>query len=194
MMFAMNQDGLRAFLAETGLSPGDFAKLVEVTPRAVALWLSGERAIPGPAAAYARVFAGLPPGERYIELQRLNESEAKMRDGMYAVVYQGTQGAGYATVIFDGGRVYGADPFGGKYDGYYDYDVATGMAKLHVKLTFPPNVPAVFAPAQPFEWSVDIVGYMDPRQDRGLVDFTTTLGQKVQTQYQFLRDLPSAAA
>jgi hypothetical protein len=193
-MFAMNQDGLRAFLGKTGLLAGDFAKLVDVTPRAVAMWLSGERAMPGPAAAYARIFSGLPAGARYIELQRLNESETKMRDGMYAVVYQGTQGAGYATVIFDGGRVYGADPLGGKYDGYYQYDVGTGIAKLHLKVTFPPNVPAVFAPAQPFEWSVDIAGHIDPRHDRGVVEFTTMLGQKIQTQYQFLRELPSAAA
>ncbi len=190
----MDSAALRAFLVMTGLSPGEFARLVDVTPRAVTMWLSGERAVPGPAAAYARVFAGMPPTARYSELVRIKESEIKMRDGMYAVVYQGTQGAGYATVLFDNGRVYGADPFGAKYDGYYDYDVSSGLAELHVKLTFPPHVAPVFADAQPFEWSVDIVGHMDPRHERGLADFKTTLGHKIQTQYQFLRELPPSLA
>lgn len=187
----MNQDSLRAFLADTGLAPLDFAKLVDVTPRAVAMWLSGERAIPGPAAAYARVFAGLPPGARYVELQRVNESEAKMRDGMYAVRYQGVEGAGYATMILDNGKAYGADPLGGKYDGLYEYDAATGTAKVFLKVSMPPNVPSVIGPAQRFEWSVDIVGEIDPRLDRGYVEFATTLGPKIQAQYHFLRDLPA---
>lgn len=189
----MNEEDLRFFLAATGLSPSDFARLVDVTPRAVAMWLSGQRTIPGPAAAYARVFSGLPVSARNAELQRLKESEAKMRDGMYAVQYTSIGGAGYATVILDSGRVYGADPLGGKYDGHYEYDVATGMAKVRLKVTSPANVATVFAPAQPFEWSVDIEGYMDPRIDRGHTEFTTPLGPKIQTQYHFLRALPATA-
>ena len=80
---------------------------------------------------------------------------------------------------------------GGKYDGDYVYNGATGLAMVHLKVTFPPNIPAVFAPAQPFEWSVDMTGNMDPRVERGFIELTTAaLGQKVQAQYQFLRELP----
>jgi transcriptional regulator with XRE-family HTH domain len=192
-MFSMNQEELRAFLATTGLSVADLAKLVDVTPRGVAMWLSGERAIPGPVAAYVRIFSGLPDGARYGELQRLLDSEAKMRDGMYAVQYRSGEGAGFASVILDSGRVFGADPFGGKYDGYYAYDAATGLATVKLKVAFPPGAPAVFAQAQPFEWSVDIVGVIDPRLDRGHVVFDTPLGRKIEAQYQFLRDLPVGA-
>jgi len=181
---------LRAFLRETGLSQADFSKLIEVTPRAVSLWLSGERAIPGPAEAYARVFRGLPAGARAVETLRLKETRA-MRDGMYAVLYHSGNQGGYATVILDGGRAYGADPAGARYDGYYQYDESTGTAKVQLKVTFPPNVPAVFAPSQPFEWSIDIVGDVDPRLDRGHVEFTTTLGSSLHAQYQFLRGLPA---
>jgi hypothetical protein len=193
-MFSMSQEDLRVFLARTGLSVVDLAKLVDVTPRAVAMWLSGERAIPGPIGAYTRIFSWLPDGARSSELQRLKESEAKMRDGMYGVQYRSGEGAGFATVILDSGRVYGADPLGGKYDGYYAYDVATGLATVKLKVTFPPGAPAVFAAAQPLEWSVDIVGVIDPRLDRGHVVFDTPLGRQIEAQYQFLRDLPATAA
>ncbi len=190
----MTPPELLSFLQQAGLSQAEFAKLVEVTPRAVTMWLAGERAIPGPAEAYIRVFAGLPPGARAIEMRRLKETKTAMRDGMYAVQYRSDAGAGYATVILDSGRAYGADPLGGRYDGYYGYDQATGLAMVQLKVTFPPNVPAVFGPAHPFEWSVDIVGDVDPRLDRGHVQFTTTLGPKIEAQYQFLRELPSALA
>lgn len=187
----MTAADLRSFLLEARLSQAEFAKLVDVTPRAISMWLSDERKIPGPVDAYARVFRGLTVGTRQAEVRRLKEIKATMRDGMYAVLYHsGTQG-GYATVILDNGRAYGADPAGGKYDGHYDYDDATNLAKVQLKVTFPPHVPAVFAPAQPFEWSVDITGDLDPRLDRGFVAFTTALGPTIQAQYQFLRELPT---
>jgi hypothetical protein len=183
---------LRAFLLEAGLSSSDFAKLIEVTPRAVTMWLSRERSIPGPVEAYTRIFRTLPTGIRQREFSRLREAKATMRDGMYAVQYQSVGGGGYATVVFDGGRIYGADPFGGKYDGYYTYDDSTGMALAQVKVTLPPNVPAVFGPAYPFEWSVDISGNMDPRLERGHVQFATPMGPSIDAQYQFLRELPTS--
>ena len=191
----MKHTELRAFLAETGLSQGDLAKLLEVSPRAIGFWLSEERAIPGAVDAYARLFKSLPPSLRQTETRRLKETKPTMRDGMYAVVYQNASSTsyGYGTVIFDDGRIYGADPAGGKYDGDYTYDDASQLATIHLKVTFPPNVPAVFAPAQPFEWSVDMTAVIDPRADKGLIELTTALG-KVQAQYQFLRQLPGAAA
>lgn len=190
----MSIDELRGFLRKSGLAPGELAKLLGITPRAVGLWLSGERDVPGPADAYMRIFLDLSAGARSIELRRLTESKPTMRDGMYAVQYQSGTSSGYATVVLDNGRAYGADPAGGSYDGYYHYDEAIGTATVHLKITFPPNVPAVFAPAQPFEWSVDIVGDVDPRLSRGPVEFTTALGHKIHAQYHFLRELPLAVS
>jgi hypothetical protein len=167
---------------------------MEVTPRAVSLWLSGERSVPGPVVGYARVFRSLSASDRWIEILRIRETKSIMRDGMYAVQYQSGADRGYATMVLEGGRAYGADPVGGKYDGHYGYDEATGMARVQLKVTFPPGVAAVFAPAQPFEWSVDMAGDVDPRLDRGYIEFTTALGPKIQAQYQFLRELPTALA
>lgn len=185
---------LRGFLLEADLSTSDFAKLIDVTPRAVSLWLSSERSIPGPVEAYARVYKSLPTGNRQRECALLKEDKSTMRDGMYAVQYHSVGGGGYATVVFEGGRIYGADPTGGKYDGYYTYDQATGMALAQVKVTMPPNVPAVFGPAYPFEWSIDITGNLDPRLERGHVQFTTAMGPTIDAQYQFLRDVPTSGA
>jgi hypothetical protein len=190
----MSPTELRSFLADAGLSQSDLARLLDLTPRAIGLWLSEERTIPGPVNAYVRLFKCLPPSIRQSEMRRLKETKIAMRDGMYAVQYQDQTGTsyGYATVILDNGKIHGADPVGGKYDGDYAYNDATRLAMVHLKATFPPNIPAVFAPAQPFEWSVDMTGNMDPRVERGFIELTTApLGQKVQAQYQFLRELPA---
>lgn len=189
-MFTMNAHEFQVFLSLSGLTSSNFAKLVDVTPRAVAMWISGERAVPGPAAAYVRVYSALPDHARSLELRRLDEGSAKMRGGVYALQFESTQGVGYAAIILDAGRIFGADPAGGKFDGRYDYDPATAMVKVRFKVTFPPNAPAFFAPAQQFEWSVDLSGFMDPRLDRGHTEFATPLGPKIYAHYQFLRDLP----
>jgi predicted transcriptional regulator len=63
---------LKTILNEVGLSQTDFARLVGVTPRAVTLWMVGDRNIPGPVEAYARLLHSVPLSVRQVELQRLN--------------------------------------------------------------------------------------------------------------------------
>jgi hypothetical protein len=164
------------------------------TPRAVAFWLTGERTIPGPVEAYLRVFQALTPNLLSVERSRLKERQPSMREGMYAVVYHddSARNYGYATVLLADGRIHGADVLGSRYDGSYAYDEGLARARVHLKVTFPPNVAPVFAPAQPFEWAVDMTTYMDPRLERGFLELTTALGQNIQAQYQFLRGLPAA--
>lgn len=190
----MTNEQLRQFLDEMALTQVQFARLLGVTPRAVTQWLGGGRSVPGPAEAYARVFAAMPVSARLLEIKRLKESKAAMRDGMYAVQYQSQTsdaiGFGYATMVLNNGRVYGADPLGGRYDGDYIYDEAAGIAKVRLKVTFPPNVQTVFGPLHPFEWSIDISGDLDPRVQKGYTAFTTPFGPRIQAQYQFLRPLP----
>src|SRR6186713_450742 len=111
-MFVMTPAELRAFLTEMHLSQADFARLVDVTPRAVTLWMSGERAISGPAAAYVRVFRLLPPNYRQVELSRLKEPGAGMRDGWFAISFRGPRGTGVCILVLDAGRVYGSDQHG----------------------------------------------------------------------------------
>jgi hypothetical protein len=186
---------LRGFLREVGLSQADLAGLLDVTPRAVTFWLTAERTIPGPVQAYARLFQALTPASRHVERSRLKERPNRMREGLYAVSYQNEAATnyGYATVILENGSIHGADVLGSMYDGDYAYNEAVARAEVHLKVTFPANVAAVFAPAQPFEWSVDMSTYMDPQLERGFLELTTTLGQKIRAQYQFLRGLPNVA-
>lgn len=183
---------LRDILEDVGLSQSAFARLIGVTPRAVTLWMSGERAIPGPAEAYARLLSLLPANLRQIELARLDDRRSDMRDGMYGVQYGSVAGAGLGVIILDTGRVYGADAGGCKYDGAYIYNEKTGLADLDLKLTFAPNAQAVFGIRNPYEWSINVKASLDPRVDVGNLQIKTEIGPSIQARYEYLRPLPDA--
>jgi hypothetical protein len=189
----MTTDELRLFLAETDISQADFARLVDVTPRAVTLWMSGERAIPGPAAAYVRAFKLLPLNLRQAELSRLKERGTGMRDGMFGISFQGQHGVGMGMLIFDAGKVYGTDVEGVRYDGEYVFNEKTGKADVKLKVTFPPNVVAVFGISNPYEWAFDVTTSFDPKIKSGQLAVQTSIGQPLNAQYVFLRSLPDAA-
>jgi hypothetical protein len=120
-----------------------------------------------------------------------------MRDGMYAVEYYssdtGQLMAGYGFAIFDAGKVYGGDPFGGSYNGECIYNPATGLASVKIKLTFPPDGMAVFGVSLPYEWSVDATTAFDPLANPGAAVLTTVNGQTVNVRFRFIRALPDAA-
>jgi hypothetical protein len=97
---------------------------------------------------------------------------------------------GAGALVLDGGKAYGGDPFGGKYDGSYVYDDATGMANVRLKLTFQPGGVAVFGEGYPVEWSIDVTAAVDPRVEVGNTSFVTPHGQKVDVQYKYLHALP----
>jgi len=188
---------LKASVKELGLSPQDFARLAGVTPRAVSLWVSGERAIPGPLEAYLRSLKLLPPHLRQVEFNRLKGEGSMMRDGMYGITFQSPVrggGAGLGALIFDNGRVYGSDSERVRYDGEYIYHEATGLADVKLKVTFPPNVMSVFGVKNPYEWAFDVTATIDPRRDLGDVQVRTSIGQAITAQFRFLRSLPESVA
>ena len=117
-----------------------------------------------------------------------------MRDGMFGISFQGQQGAGMGVLVFDNGRVYGTDTEGVRYDGEYIFNEGTGLADVKVKITFPPNVKAVFGISNPYEWAFDVTTTFNPKQNSGPLAVKTSLGQPINAQYQFLRNLPDAAA
>ncbi len=110
----MTAEDLKNFLVEARLTQSDFAGLTDVSPRAVTFWLTGKRPVPGPIAAFARLWRLLPEGLRLIEIGRLKKGPS-VREGIYAIGFQSPSGgAGMGTLIFDSGRIYGADaPAGG---------------------------------------------------------------------------------
>jgi len=59
----MNDLELCRTLKQLGLSQRDLADLLDVTMRSVSYWITGERRVPGPVAAFLRLFAQLPDGK-----------------------------------------------------------------------------------------------------------------------------------
>jgi hypothetical protein len=189
----MTGDELKTVISEASLSQADFARLVGVTSRAVALWISEGRAIPGPAEGYLRLFLLLPANLRQVELGRLRERGTPMRDGMYGITFQGHQSAGMGVLVFDAGRVYGTDTQGVKFDGEYLFNQTTHRADVKIKVTFPPNVISVFGVSNPYEWAFDVTTSLDPKLNSGALEVGTSIGQSLNAQYVYLRALPDAA-
>jgi transcriptional regulator with XRE-family HTH domain len=182
---------LRAVLTELDLTQAEFARLLGVTSRAVALWAANERAVPGPVEGYLRLLGTLPAQLRQNELTRLKQKGTSMRDGIFGVVYEGRVGAGYAMLTFDNGRVHGVDTERGCYDGEYLFDEGSGLAKVNLKVTMPANVKSVFGISNPYEWAIEVSASLDPRRDAGNVEVKNALGS-LNAQYRFLRALPDA--
>jgi hypothetical protein len=188
----MMSSDLKSVLDGLGLSQADFARLVGVTPRAVTLWMVGERAVPGPVEAYAHLLRALTPAQRQVELARLKQRRTAMRDGFYGVEYSSTHGQGTCVLVFDNGRAFGADLWGGKYDGEYLFDEGTKLAELHIKVTFPPNGMSVLGVSHPYEWAIDLTTHLNPLADEGQLTIQTPVGRNIKARYKFLRTLPES--
>jgi hypothetical protein len=189
----MSPDELKGLLEGLNLSQANFARLVGVTARAVNLWMMEDRAIPGPAIAYARLLGSLPLNLRQIELGRLTAGGTGMRDGIFGITFQGQVGAGMGMMIFDSGRVYGTDTEGACYDGEYIFNEATKLVDAKVKVTMPPNVRAVFGIVNNYEWAFHVTTSFDPKRDSGSLQVKTSVGHSLIANYRFLRSLPAAA-
>ncbi len=115
-----------------------------------------------------------------------------MRDGMYGIEfgYGGSHGMG--ALIFQEGRIFGVDAAGAKYDGDYVYDEKRSLANLKLKVTFPPNVRAVFGTVNPYEWSIDVTTSLNPKVEAGTLKVATSVGPQIDARYRFLRALPDA--
>jgi hypothetical protein len=128
-----------------------------------------------------------------MELNRLKQKGTDMRDGMYGISFQGQHGVGMGVLIFYNGRVYGTDTQGVRYDGEYIFSESSGLVDVKVKVTFPPNVQAVFGVSNPYEWAFDVTTNFNPKQNSGPLTVRTSLGQPISAQFVFLRTLPEAA-
>ncbi len=114
-----------------------------------------------------------------------------MKDGMYKIDYAGNTGSGYATLIFESGRIYGADVAHGQYDGHYEANPTTGLVDTSVRVLMPANTPSVIGLVQPFDWTLDVKASMNPARDSDNIQVTNNLGAPLAARYEFLRALPS---
>jgi hypothetical protein len=193
---SMLVNDLKLVLDEFELTQVELAKLVSVTPRAVNMWMQGDREIPGPVEAYIRLFSMLPAAARATERARAAGKEKIMREGMYQIQFH-TAGDplnwGVGTLVFDGGKIYGIDAGEAKYDGDYQLSQNSALVDVKLKVTFPPNGMSIFGIAHPFEWAIEVRTQLDPKKDSGPLTATTNLGHQVQASYSFVRSMPEAA-
>jgi len=116
-----------------------------------------------------------------------------MKDGFYLIEFAGHAGVGAGMLIFDGGRIYGADQGGGQYDGQYEFIEATGLVEVTLRVQMPAGHMSVIGISQPFDWLLDVTAAMDPDKDRAQIDVQTNVGRQIVATYRFLRPLPLAA-
>lgn len=188
----MDKDSLKQALTDLSLRQATLARLLGVTPRAVTLWLAGERSVPTPVASYLRLFKLLPPSLRQAELANAAGEGRRMREGMYGITFQSSEGEGVAVLVFENGRIYGADSRSVTYDGSYTFDPVAGLVDAVIKITFPPDVMSVFGVSNPYEWSFDVNTKFDPEPGSGNMEVKSSLGDEIDAQFIYLRKLPTA--
>ena len=189
----MQNTNLANRLTDLGLSTVEFARLVGVTPRAVNLWISGEREVPGPVMAYLRLFASLPKAAQAQELANLRDEDPKMLEGMYSIAFRGRGGEGLGILVLMGGRIFGSDG-AVSYDGHYEPNgMRPGFIDASLRLTVPPGVSLVVnRRPQPAAYWFDLQATIAARSPTSLkVD--TPYGS-VQVTVEYLRDIPRELA
>ena len=190
-IIGMDARTLQQALAALGISQADFSRLIQVTPRAISLWLSGERELSGPAAAYLRLLVSLPRVLQSKELARIRqEDDPAMAEGMYKFDYQGTTGSGLGVMVLSRGRVFGSDG-GVQYDGTCEPSrTQPGYVDVHLHLSVPPGVALVQGvPPQTMSYGFDLACSFAARGSTS-VNVATPFGP-VLAQITFLRPIPA---
>jgi hypothetical protein len=189
----MNVDELRETLASLAISQVDLARLLGVTSRAVSLWATDERGVPGPASAYLRLLLSLPKALQAKEFARLKQEKIIMSEGMYLFTYQGQTGTGLGMIVLTEGRVFGTDT-GVQYDGTYTPNPERPeFVDVRLKATVPPGIGLVQGvPPQPVEYRFDL-NCTFPARGSANLEIPTPFGA-VRVQVRFLREIPDLIA
>jgi transcriptional regulator with XRE-family HTH domain len=138
-------NGLKRILRRLELTQTELARLLEVSPRTVSLWATGEINLPGPVKAYLRMLQAAEASVRSDELGRLSVPRPHISEGLYSIRYQTRpdgQDAGHrgdAMAIIKAGNVLGADGWGGKFHGTYRFDSARRTYHFKIGLHLPPT-------------------------------------------------------
>lgn len=137
--------GLKLVLDRLGLKQTDFARLLDVSPRTVSLWATGEVTLPGPVKAYLRMLQFADESRRTLEFARLAAKAPAVPDGLYSLRY-GPLGAclklgdnGDGIALLKAGRIVGSDAGGGKFEGSYQFDSGRQTFHFRVWLRVPPE-------------------------------------------------------
>jgi transcriptional regulator with XRE-family HTH domain len=188
----MDHEEFKRRLSRLGLSQVEFAKLVDVTPRAVNTWAIGDRSVPGPAAAYLNLFEQAPPALRAIELARAKETSMNLREGMFLLQFTGMKDWGAGVLILENGIIYGADIGRVLYDGTYEFDASAGLIRGNIHVRIPPGTTTVQGTKFPYEIAFDVPVSFPRDADDYAFQIKTPIGP-VNARIQFLRRIPNAA-
>lgn len=155
--------GLKDVLERLGLKQTEFARLIEVSPRTVSLWATGESALPGPVAAYLRVLQVLPADALAGEMKRVKGRSKMMDEGIYSLEYSGgtddSSERGSALAALRNGKILGSDRWGAVFMGSYEFDPVTERNSVHLRLNVPPDGRLITGyAAGPEGATLDIVG------------------------------------
>lgn len=159
----MSASGLRDLLDLLGLKQAELARLIDVSPRTVSLWATGEISLPGPVAAYLRVLQLLPAAALAGELKRIKGRSKMMDEGIYSLEYRTDAGPdheiGSALAALRNGKILGSDCWGGVFMGSYEFDPESERNTVHLRFRVPPDGRLVTGfTAGPDGATVDIVG------------------------------------
>jgi small nuclear ribonucleoprotein (snRNP)-like protein len=187
----MDQNQFRKIIGNLGLSTQVVAALLNVTPRAVSLWLNGDRSVPGTVDAYMNLFMRLNSDAQRAEIAGATMENRPMREGMYYLEFVGPLGTGAGTITLESGRLYGFDVGGGAYDGVYTFDPSTNLVSVEMEVRMPAGAFSVLGPPQKFDWTLKVKTAFD-RDHTGKITAHTDIGS-VEGNIRFMRALPVAA-
>ena len=161
---------LKESLERLGLKQSEFARLIEMSPRTVSLWATGESPLPGPVTAYLRVLQLLPADVRAEEIRRVQGRSKMIDEGLYNVEYRSVSqsdcslddASGSALAVLRNGKILGSDRWGAVFMGSYEFDPVSETNAVHLRLHVPPQGEVVtgFA-AGPDGASIEIAGQFD---------------------------------
>ena len=155
--------GLKRILDRLGLKQQEFAELLEVSPRTVTSWVTGDIALPGPVKAYLRLLLDADPSVREVELGRLTNRKRGFHDGLYRLSYgqpEDPASDNEAIAMLRSGRILGTDAGGGKFEGTYRFDRVRQTNHVHVWLHVPP-AGRLATGASPCGGVVEVVAELD---------------------------------
>jgi transcriptional regulator with XRE-family HTH domain len=139
----MSGQSLKDVLQRLGIRQAELARLLDVSPRTVSLWATGDAPLPGPVAAYLRVLQLSGPTAVSEEIQRLEGRTKMLDEGIYGLAYKGEylghHDGGDALAVLRNGKILGSDRWGGVFAGSYEYDAVGEINKVHVRIEVPPE-------------------------------------------------------
>lgn len=185
---------LKAHLKKLGLKQSELARLLDVTPRAVSQWATGDTAVPGPVRGYLRLFSGLNKKQRDTEISVLENRANALDEGIYELMYsrpkRDQDPHETALCVLRNGKVVGSDRWGGIFEGTYKFDNVRRTNSIHVRLQVPPGGELITGfVAGPEGADLDIQGFIGRAQPTAKTTVEIS-GQHVQLNLKFVGPLP----